>query len=90
MPKRPPLTPEQRRQRASIAALTRWANEDPAANAARGQAGFLARFERQVREQHPDLPDAEVARRADKARRAYMRRMAFHRERARQARKNAS
>lgn len=39
------LTPEQRTLRASIAAHTRWSREDPAANAARGQAGLLARVE---------------------------------------------
>jgi hypothetical protein len=89
MPKRPPLTPEQRSESARIAALTRWSKEDPAANAARGQAGLLAKFEREVRAEHPDLPEAEVIRRAEAARRAHMRRLAFHRERARQARKAA-
>ena len=33
-----PLTPEQRRIRASVAAHARWSQEDPAANAQRGQA----------------------------------------------------
>lgn len=87
MAKRPPLTPEQRRERATIAALTRWSQEEPAANAARGQAGLLARFEREIREKNPGLTDAEVAERAEKARAAHMKRMAFHRERNRQARK---
>ena len=90
MPKRPALTPEQRRERATIAALTRWSKEDPAANAARGQAGLLARFEREVREADPDASDAEVVRRAEAARKAHMRRLAFNRERARAARRAAS
>lgn len=89
MTQRPKLTPEQRSESARIAALSRWAKEDPAANAARGQAGLLAKFEREVREANPDLPEAEIIRRTEAARTAYMRRMAFHRERARQARKAA-
>jgi hypothetical protein len=54
-----PLTREQRAIRASIAAYTRWSQENPAANAARGQAGLLARFEREIRAADPTLPDAE-------------------------------
>lgn len=84
MAKRPPLTPEQRRERAAIAALTRWSKEDPAANAARGQAGLIAKFEREIREENPGLTDAEVIRRAEKARAAHMKRIAFRRERNRQ------
>ena len=71
------LTPEQRQARASIAALTRWSRENPAANAARGQAGLLARFEREAREADPTASDAEIARRAECARKAHMQRMAF-------------
>jgi hypothetical protein len=81
------LTPEQRRTRAAIAAHARWSQEDPAANAARGQAGLLARFEREIRAAHPDLPDAEVARRAESGRRAHMARLAFASSKARAARK---
>jgi hypothetical protein len=87
MARRPKLTPEQRQERASIAALTRWATENPQANASRGQAGLLAKFEREVREANPGLSDAEVVRRAEAARTAHMRRLAFNRERARQARR---
>jgi hypothetical protein len=78
-----PLTPEQRRIRASIAAHTRWSAEDPAANAARGQAGLLAKFERQIRAADPTLPDAEVARRAESARQAHMARLALASSKAR-------
>jgi hypothetical protein len=70
------LTPTQRSQRARIAALTRWSREDPAATAARGQAGLLAKFIDQV---DPDrvLPEAERQRRAEAARRAHMAQLAF-------------
>lgn len=83
MPDRPTsLTPEQRSQRARIAALTRWAKEDPTETAARGQAGLLARFEREV---DPDgrLTPAERTRRAECARKAHMTRLAFASSKAR-------
>lgn len=88
--KKPRLTPEERIDRAVLAAQTRWSKEDPAANAARGQAGLLARFEREVRAENPDLPETEVIRRAEAARKAHMRRLAFHRERNRRARRAAA
>jgi hypothetical protein len=81
------LTPEQRTLRASIAAHTRWSAEDPAANAARGQAGLLAKFEREARAADPTLPDAEIARRAQSAYRAHMARLSFASSKARKARK---
>jgi hypothetical protein len=70
------LTPTQRTQRARIAALTRWSREDPAATAARGQAGLMARFVDQV---DPDrvLPEGERQRRAEAARKAHMAQLAF-------------
>jgi hypothetical protein len=78
-----PLTREQRSIRASIAACTRWSKEDPAVNAARGQAGLLARFEREVREAEPGLSEAEYARRAESAYRAHMARLALASSKAR-------
>jgi hypothetical protein len=79
------LTPEQRTLRARIAANTRWAGENPRANAERGQAGLLAKFEDQV---DPDrvLPEAERTRRAEAARRAHMQRLAFRSSKARAGR----
>jgi hypothetical protein len=77
------LTTEQRAQRARIAALTRWSQEDPKPNALRAQRGLRARFEREVREHSPDLPEAELARRADAAYRAHMARLAFASAKAR-------
>lgn len=83
------LTPEQRRLRAQIAANTRWAREDPTANAARGQAGLLAKFENDV---DPDgtLDPAERTRRAEAARKAHMLRLALASSKARSARKSGA
>jgi hypothetical protein len=81
-----PLTAEQRRLRASLAAHARWSREDPAANAARGQAGLLARFDREVRDAEPGLSEAEYARRAESARRAHMSRLALASSKARRVR----
>jgi hypothetical protein len=80
------LTPAQRQQRARIAALARWAKENPVANGARAQAGLLAKYEREAREAEPGLTDAEYARRAECLRQAHMERMSFASSRARTAR----
>jgi hypothetical protein len=79
---RPKLTPEQRSQRARIAALTRWSQEDPAANAARANAGLQRKFYDQT---DPTLPEAERQRRAYAAFRAHMTRLAFRQSRRAQA-----
>jgi hypothetical protein len=76
------LTPTQRSQRARIAALTRWSREAPAVNAARGQAGLMAKFVDQV-DPGRQLPEAERQRRAEAARRAHMQRLAFRSAKAR-------
>jgi len=80
-----PLSPEQRSMRARVAALTRWSKEDPQHTANRGQAGLLARFEREV---DPDgkLAPAERRRRAEALRRAHMARLALRSSQARSAR----
>lgn len=70
------LTPEQRSMRARIAAHARWSKEDPKPNAQRGQAGLLARFEREV-DPEGVLPEKERRRRAKSARRAHMGRLAL-------------
>jgi hypothetical protein len=76
------LTPGQRSIRARIAAHARWAKEDPRATAERGQAGLLARFEREV---DPDsqLPPAERRRRAESRRREHMARLGLASSKAR-------
>lgn len=81
------LTPEQRRTRASIAAHARWSRENPAENATRGQAGLIAKFDREAREAEPGLTEAEYARRAQSAWRAHMARLALASSKARAARK---
>ena len=80
------MSAQERRLRAQIAAHSRWAHENPAANAARGQAGLMARFEREV---DPEglLPLVERYRRAENARLAYMRKLSLASVRARAARK---
>lgn len=80
-----PLTPEQRRTRAQLAALTRWSKEDPKANAARGQAGLMARFEREV-DPLGELTEAERSRRARAAHRAHMARLSLASSKARRSR----
>lgn len=71
------LTAEQRRQRARIAALARWAKENPAENAARGQAGLVAKFLAEVDSESPGLPEPERQRRAEVKRRLHMERLSF-------------
>jgi hypothetical protein len=78
------VTPEQRSQRARIAALARWAKHDPQPVVRRGQAGLRARFVREVTAEFPDLASAELERRADCRYREHMARLAYGRSRAAQ------
>jgi hypothetical protein len=83
---REPLTPEQRKTRASLASLTRWSREeDRTAATAPALAGFFSKFEKQV---DPDnkLDPVVRAQRADAAFRAHMAGLAFKSSRARQQR----
>jgi hypothetical protein len=79
------LTPEQRSIRARIAALSRWAAEDSKASAERGQKGLRDKFRREIAATFPDLPAAELERRAEAAYRAHMSRLAFASSKARGA-----
>lgn len=81
-----PLTPEQRRQRARLAALSRWAKEDPTLQALKLQAGIRAKFEREV-DPNNELAPVERGRRAEAARKAHLARIALKSSRARAARK---
>lgn len=77
------LTSAERSLRASLAAHTSWANtENPTQRTAAARRSFLARFEDEV---DPDrvLPDAERARRAESAKRAYFARLALRSAKAR-------
>jgi hypothetical protein len=81
----PRLTPTQRSLRGQVAINTRWGRTSQAERtkaAERGQAGLLARFEREV---DPDgtLPPAERAKRAANLRRAHMARVALASSKAR-------
>jgi hypothetical protein len=84
------LTPEQRTQRARIAADASWARtEDPAARTAPAQQAARDRFERGIREEFPGLSDEQYARMAEHARRAYFTRLAFESSKARTRRADA-
>ena len=74
------LTPEQRSQRARIAALARHSRTDGADATAAARSAFLDRFMAQV---DPDgqLPMDERVRRAELAKRAHFQRMAYRRHR---------
>lgn len=79
------LTPSERSMRASIAALSRWANTDSKEASEAARRRQLDRFEREV---DPDgiLDPAERTKRADRSRRAYMQRLALKSAKARRAR----
>ena len=62
---------------------------NPAANAARGQAGLLARFEREV-DADGTLTPAERHRRAESARKAHMLRLSAASAKVRAARKGGA
>jgi hypothetical protein len=66
------MTPAQRKLRAQMGANALWAKtEDRSAVSAPGRAAADARFEKQVREQFPHLPDDEVIKRALNLRSAF-------------------
>jgi hypothetical protein len=79
------LTPAQRTQRARIAALKRWSQEDPTANAKRAQAGLLDRFRREIVAEQGEIAEPELTRRAEARRREHMARLAFQASKARKA-----
>ena len=68
----PAKDPADRKAIATIAALSRWSQEDPKATAERGQAGLQAKFYNQT---DPSLPEAERQRRGHAAYRAHMARI---------------
>jgi hypothetical protein len=76
------LTPEQRSQRARMAAHRRWAQEDRYVGTQRARDAFLARFEKFVDPQRV-LPTAERIRRAESAKKAYFTDLALRSSRSR-------
>ena len=84
----PPLTPAQRRLRATAAAETRWAKTaDPSAATKPGRDAWLAKFEAEV-DPAGTMPPDERRRRAVKLRRAHMLKLASASARARARRKS--
>jgi hypothetical protein len=80
------LTASERALRAQFAAHARWSRENPGAgNGEAGQAGLVAKFEREARQADPDASDREIARRGQSALRAHMARLAFESSKARRA-----
>lgn len=77
----PSHDPRIRSANASIAALERWSREDPKANAERGQRGLRGKFRREIAAEFPDLPEAELERRAECRYRAHMSRIRLARSR---------
>jgi hypothetical protein len=68
------MDPEQRKLRSRAAAHTlhsRYDSKKLSQPARDASPGSLLRWEREIREAHPDLSSAEVARRAEHARKAY-------------------
>lgn len=78
--------PEKRSVIAALGAHESWANTpDRAARTAPARKAMLDRFEQQIRDAHPDLTEAEVAVRAEHARKAYFLRLALASAKARKA-----
>jgi hypothetical protein len=85
-----PLTAEQRRSRARLAAFVQWSREpDPTARTATARAAFMSRFEAEV-DPAGQLDPAVRARMAEHARRAYFQRLALASSKARATRKVAA
>jgi hypothetical protein len=72
-----PLTGPQRALYGRIGAALARSRHDVRELTAAGRAAFLERFERDIREQSPNLSDSEVQRRAGEARRAHMLQLAL-------------
>lgn len=76
----------ERKLQAQVAAHTSWAKTpDPAARTARARTAFLDRFEREV-DPEGILPEAERARRAESAKKAYFASLALKSAQARRKR----
>jgi hypothetical protein len=80
-------TPAERSLQARHARFVQWSRHDPKVVTAPGRAAFLSRFEDEVRAANPNLAPAEVARRAEYARKAYFAQLALKSAKARRARK---
>jgi len=83
------LTPEQRRIRARIGALTRWSKEDPMPAMTRAREAQMSKWEKQVDPEGALSPD-ERRRRAESLRRAHMQKLALISSQKRAAAKAAT
>lgn len=75
-----PLTPEERKLRASIAAHSRWANTrsvERQRQGAAGQAGLHRRFAAEIEAEHGPLKSAELEAMVQSRLRAYMKQLAW-------------
>lgn len=70
--RRDTLTAQQRALWGRVGAAIARSRHDPKELTAAARTRFLERFEAQVRAEYPDLPDAEVLRRAGELRKAHM------------------
>lgn len=85
------MTPEQRQARARCGVHTSWANTaDPTARTAKARATFLARFEKEARELHPDASEEHIRRVAEHLKKAYYARLQMQSAEARRAKKPAA
>lgn len=85
-----PLTTSQRALYGRIGAAVARSRHDPRELTSNARRSFLARFEAQVRAESPDLPDAEVERRAGELRRAYFLQLAAKSSIARSKRRDVA
>jgi hypothetical protein len=84
------MTPAQRSLYGRIGAAVARSRHDPRELTAAARRSFLERFERQVRDEFPDLADGEVQRRAIELRRVYFYRLAAKSSEARAKRRKAT
>lgn len=85
------LTPSERALRARLAAhIKHAACEDPSAATAPARRAFLDRFMREARERFGDLPDEELARRAEHLKRAYFTKLSLRSSTARRKAREAT
>lgn len=78
------LTPEQRRQRAQLAAQARWARTpDRTAATCQQRSKFMERFAKQVEKQFPNADPATRAKLIESSKNEYFTRLAYKSSRAR-------
>ncbi len=86
------MTPQQRSLRGRMGAYAQLAKYDPRVTTAKARQVFRESFAIAIREAHPELPEDEVQRRGDAARRAWYAGISVKsaKERAKRARRKAA